>query len=48
MHAAAFQSAAAAGALFKPPRGLPADMPAGIEEVTPCEDLVEESESDDA
>jgi hypothetical protein len=31
MHAAAFQSAAAAGALFRPPRGMPADMPTVVE-----------------
>jgi hypothetical protein len=44
MHAGAFQSAAAAGALFRPPRGLPADMPA--EGVTTCVDPAEESASD--
>jgi hypothetical protein len=46
MHAGAFQSAAAAGALFRPPRGLPADMPTVVEEVTLCEDPAEESVSD--
>lgn len=40
MHAAAFQSAAAAGALFRPPRGLPVDYPTTI--IRPDEDEDEE------